>query len=81
MGIIRDLRERIDELESRECSCETHGSWWPLASVGIAFFAAIAVGAYSAAHAPTEPLRPNPSVECIKAGGEWSWSACRKVAK
>ena len=82
MSIIRDMRSRIEDLEARECSCS---SAWPDACAWIAFWmmlAAVSVAAsYSASQSHPEPVRPDPSVECIKVGGEWSWNACRRVAK
>jgi hypothetical protein len=74
MSIIRDMRERIDALEERECQCSA--SRWADAAPWIAMWAAFAC--VMAAIALAEPAA-NPSVECVKAGGEWSWGLCRRV--
>jgi len=81
MAILRDMRDRIEALEERECE---RSSGWPDAMPWVAFWMFLAVSsvavAYSTAHAPAEQPKPNPSVECVKAGGEWSgWGYCRRA--
>lgn len=85
MGTLRDMRARIEALEERECECECDsGSGWPGAWCWIAFWAFLAVSAtataYSTVHSPVTPPAPHSSVECIKAGGEWSgFGFCKKA--
>jgi hypothetical protein len=85
MAMLRDMRDRIEALEERECECECDGgSGWPEAGCWIAFWLALALAAwataYSTVNAPAETPKPHPSVECIKAGGEWSgWGYCKKA--
>lgn len=91
MGTVKDtlidLRERLDAAEERietiEAEDESAATGWPEASCWIAFWAMCAVialaGAYASVREHPEPVRPDASVECVKAGGEWSWHACRKA--
>jgi hypothetical protein len=84
MAMLRDMRDRIEALEERECECDGD-SGWPEAGCWIAFWLALALAAwataYSTVNAPAETPKPNASVECVKAGGEWSgWGGyCKKA--
>ena len=83
MSVIRDLRERIEGLEDRECT--RWESDWPDAWRRTWFWCAMsfcfACAVYGFIEIAKIPNAPNPSVECVKIGGEWSWGVCHKAQK